>query len=80
MARLLKRDWKVVGMAKKTMINLIKYIQPVMTALKKHSGNWSKTLSDKKICWRQALYNWFYNINKMFGSDKFFGHLETIEK
>ena len=80
MARFLKRDWKAVEMAKKTMIDLIRHIQPVMTALKKNFGNWSKTLSDKKNYWGQAFYNWFYNFNKMFASDKFFCHLETIEK
>ncbi len=46
MARLLKRDWKEVGMAKKTMTDLIRHIQPVVTVFKKKPGNRAKTFSD----------------------------------
>lgn len=45
-ARLLKRDRKAVGMAKKTITDLIGYIQPVVTALKKNSSNRVKIFSD----------------------------------
>ena len=78
MGRLLKRDWKAVVMAKETMTDQIVRIQPVVTALKKNSGNWSKTLSDIRKYWGQALYNWFDNIEKELRSDKFFCCLGTI--
>lgn len=65
-------------MAKKTMTNLISRIQPVVTALKKNPGNRKKILSDIKKYWRQAFYNWFYNIDQALGSDKFFRCLKTI--
>lgn len=48
MARLLKKDWKAVEMAKKTMMDLIRCIQFVVIALKKNFGNRSKILLDKK--------------------------------
>lgn len=48
MVKLLKRDWKKVGMAKETMMNLISCNQPVMIALKKNPDNRAKTLSDIK--------------------------------
>ena len=80
MARLLKRDWKAVGMAKETMTDLIGRIQPVVTALKKNSGNRSRTLSDIRKYWGQALYDRFYNIDKALGSDKFFRRLGMIVK
>ncbi len=43
-ARLLKRDWKSVGMAKKTMTDLVYHLQLVVSALKKNPGNRSSTL------------------------------------
>ena len=46
MGRLLKKDWKAVRMAKKTMTDLIWRIQSVVTALKKNSGNRSRMLSN----------------------------------
>ena len=78
MGKLLKRDWKAVGMAKETMTDLIGRIQPVVTTLKKNSGNRSRTLSDIGKYWGQAFYNRFYNINKVLESDKFFRRLGTI--
>lgn len=57
MARLLKKDWKGVGMAKETMNNLIRRIQPLVTALKKNPSNWAKTLLDIEKYWGQTLYN-----------------------
>lgn len=56
-ARLLKRDWKVVEMAKQTMTDLIRRIQPVVTVLKKQPGNRSRTLSDLEKYWRLAFYD-----------------------
>ncbi len=45
MARLLQRDWQSVGMAKETMTDLVRRLQPVVTALKKNPGNRSSTLA-----------------------------------
>ncbi len=51
MARLLQRDWQSVGMAKKTMTDLIRRLQPVVTTLKKNPGNRSSTLTAIKQYW-----------------------------
>ena len=72
MARLLRKDWKAVGMAKETMTDLIGHIQPVVTALKKNSGNRSRMLSHIRKYWERVLYDRFYNIDKALGFDKFF--------
>lgn len=63
MARLLKRDWKSVGMAKQTMTDLIGRLQPFVTALNKPPGNRSSTLSAINKYWGQALYDRFYHYN-----------------
>lgn len=57
MIRLLKRDWKIVKIAKQIMMNLIGRIQLIMTILKKNPSNRSKILLDIKKYWKQALYN-----------------------
>ena len=80
MAKLLKRDRKTVGMAKETMMNLVAHIQSIVSALRKSPGNRSKTLEDIEKYWGQALYNWFSNIDKALGSDKFFCYLGTVVK
>ncbi len=78
MARLLQRDWQSVGMAKKTMTDLVCHLQPVVTAWKKNSGNRSSTFVAIKQYWGQALYNRFENIDKALGFDKFFRRLGTV--
>ena len=78
MTKFQKKDWKAVGIAKETMTDLIGYIQLVVTALKKNSGNRSRKVLDIGKYWGRALYNRFYNINKALGSNKFFRCLETI--
>ncbi len=45
MVRLLKLDWKLVVMAKKTMTDLVDYLQPVVMALKKNPSNQSSMLA-----------------------------------
>ncbi len=65
-------------MAKETMIDLIRRLQPVVTALKKNSGKRSGTLAAIKQHQEQALYDRFENIDKALGSDKFFYHLGTV--
>lgn len=80
MAKLLKKDWKAVGITKQTITNLIGCMQPVVTILKKNFGNRSRAFLDIKKYWGQALYNWFYNIDKALGSNKFFCCLGTIIK
>ena len=78
MARLLKRDWKIVGMAKVNMSVLFACIQSIIFSLRNSSVNRSKTLEDIKKYWGQAFYNWFFIIDKALGSDKFFRHLRTV--
>ncbi len=78
MARLLQRDWQSVGMAKETMTDLIRRLQPVVTALKKNPGNRLSMLTVIKQYWGQALYDRFKNIDKALGSDKFFRCLRTV--
>ncbi len=78
MVRLLKRDWKSVGMAKDTMTDLVGHLQPVVTALKKSTGNQASTLLAISQYWGQALYNRFANIDKALGSDKFFRCLGIV--
>ncbi len=46
MARLLRKDWKEVGIAKEMKNDLIRHIQPVITVLKKNPNNRAKTLLD----------------------------------
>ncbi len=77
-ARLLQQDWQLVGMAKETMTDLVHRLQSVVMALKKNPGNWSSTLVAIKQYWRQVLYNWFKNIDKLQGSNKFFCYLGTV--
>ena len=60
------------------MTNLVHCLQPVMTAFKKYSGNQLSIFAIINKYWGQVLYNWFKNIKKAFGSNKFFCHLETI--
>lgn len=50
-ARLLKRDWKVVEMAKQTITDLIGRIQLIVTTLKKNLGNRLKILLDIEKYW-----------------------------
>ena len=45
-ARLLKRNWKIVGMAKETITDLVACIPPVFSLLRKNPGNWSKTFGN----------------------------------
>lgn len=78
MARLLKRDYKSVGIVKNTMTDLVGRLQPVVTILKKSTGNWPNTLLVIKQYWGQGLYDWFANIDKVLGSNKFFCHLGTV--
>ncbi len=51
MARLMQQDWQLVGMVKETMTNLVRRLQPVVTALKKYPGNRSNTLTAIKQYW-----------------------------
>ena len=76
--RLLNKDWKAVGMTQKTMTDLIRRIQLIVTTLEKYSDNQLRTLSDIKKYWKWSFYDRFYNINKVLGFDKFFCHLGTI--
>lgn len=39
MAKMMKQDWKSVGMAKETITDQVYNLQPVVTALKKNHGN-----------------------------------------
>ncbi len=78
MTRLLQRDWQSVGMAKKTMTDLILHLQPAVTVLKKNLGNRSCTLVAIKQYWEQALYDWFENIDKALDSNIFFCRLGTV--
>ncbi len=78
MARLLKQDYKSVGTAKDTMTDLVGHLQSVVTILKKSTGNWANTLLVIKQYWGQGLYDWFANINKALGSNKFFCCLGTV--
>lgn len=78
--RLLKGDWKTIGMAKKMITDLIGRIQPIVTALKKNFESRSRTLLNIKKYWGQAFYDWFYNIDKVLGFDKFFCCLRIIVK
>lgn len=72
MVRLLKCDWKLVGMTKDIITNLVHHLQPVVMALKKIPNNWANTFLAISQYWRQALYNQFENIDKAFGFNKFF--------
>ncbi len=65
-------------MARKTITDLDCRLQPVVTALKKNPNNQSSTLTTIKQYWGQALYDWFKNIDKALGSDKFFCRLGTV--
>lgn len=78
MMRLLNKDWKAVGMAQKTMTDLIRRIQLIVTTLEKYSDNQLRILSDIKKYWKWPFYDRFYNINKALDFDKFFCHLGTI--
>lgn len=51
-ARLFKKDWKIIGITNNKIIHLIGYIQPIVTALMKNSGNQLITLSDIKKYWK----------------------------
>lgn len=51
MARLLRRDWKSVGMAKETMTDLIGRLQPFVTALNKTLSFRLSTLSAINKYW-----------------------------
>lgn len=78
MARLLKRNEKLVSMAKNIMTDLVSHLQPVMTVLKKTLVKQASTLMTMNQYSGQPLYNWFENINKAFDSDKFFYYLGTV--
>lgn len=78
MAKLLKWDWKSVGIVKEIMTNLIDHLQPVMMAIKKNPNNRLTTLLAINKYWRQAFYNWSYNIDKPLNSNKLFYCLEII--
>ena len=79
-ARLLKRDWKLVSMAKEIIIDLFYHLQPFVTTLKKNPNNWSSRLAAINKYWKQAFYNWFKNIDKVLSSNKFFCHLGIVVK
>ena len=78
--RLLNKDWKAIEITKERITDLIGHIQPVMTVLKKNSGNRLRMLPDIGKYWERVLYNRFYNIDKALGLDKFFRCLGTIER
>lgn len=78
MVRLLKRDWKSVGMIKEIMTDLIGRLQLVVTTMKKNLGNRLSTFFVINKHWGQSLYNWFYNIDNALGSNKFFHYLKTV--
>ncbi len=78
MTRLLQWDWQLVDIAKEIMTDLIRRLQPVVTALKQNPGNRSSMLAAIKQYWGQAVYDWFENINKVLDSDKFFCRLGTV--
>ena len=81
MTRLLKQEWKLVGMAKETMTDLVHHLQLVITEEKKNHSNQSSTFATINQYLGQALYNWFKNIDnrdKVLGFNKFFCCLGTI--
>lgn len=56
-AKNLKRDRKIVQMAQKMIIDLVKHIQPIVITLKKNSSNWFKTVSNIEKYLQQVLYD-----------------------
>ena len=77
---LLKQNWKLVGMEKETMTNLISRLQLFVTAMHGSSNNWiwESILLAINRYWEQAFYNCFYYIDNLLSSNKYFCGLGTI--
>lgn len=54
MTIILKQDWKLVGMTRKTMTNLIRQLQPFMMAINRsfNNNNWESMLLAINKYWR----------------------------
>lgn len=60
------------------MTVLVARLQPYVAASKKDTGYRAKTLIAIEKHWGRALYERFYQIDEVLGSDKFFRRVETV--
>ena len=75
---LVKCTWKKTGIARNIILNLFSKLRPYVNANKKKSKHRISTLQTIDKHWGRAYYKWFFQIDEIICSDKFFYHFGIV--